>query len=86
MRGTCNKVRADMIEDCVPVQDLPAWQLLGIYTGEVQFSEYTENLSAKAEDGIGFLLYDKGRPQLLQASCTLHCLSCVCWLQKLAAW
>ena len=68
MGGICNKFRAGMIEGCVPVQDLPAWQLLGIYTGEVQFSEYTENLSAKAEDGIGFLLYDKGRPGLLQPS------------------
>ena len=46
-------------------QDLQAWQLLGIYTGQVQFSEHTENLSANADDGIGFLLYDKGEPVIL---------------------
>ena len=43
-------------------QALAAWQLVGIYTGEVQESEHMELLSAEAEDGIGFLLYDKSGP------------------------
>ena len=33
---------------------------MGIYTGEVQSSEYAETLASMAQDGVGSLLYDKG--------------------------
>ena len=41
-------------------QDMHKWQLIGEYTGELQKSELTEQQCAEAEDGLGFLLYDKG--------------------------
>ena len=55
------------------IQDLPAWQCLGMYTGEIQLSEYTENLSANADDGLGFLLYDKSAPPLHAAKLSTPC-------------
>ena len=40
-------------------QALPAWSLVGIYTGEVQLSDDVEQIFKSTERGIGYLLYDK---------------------------
>ena len=58
-------------------QDLPAWSLVGIYTGEVQLSDDVEQIFKSTECGIGYLLYDKREALChtvdvaLSASCAL---------------
>ena len=41
------------------LQDLPAWRLLGIYTGQVLFSGDAEKTFRTVERGVGYLLMDK---------------------------
>ena len=41
------------------LQDLNAWTLIGMYAGWVVTSEEMDDLSAAAEAGLGFLIYDK---------------------------